>query len=159
LVLITSEEKIMKKVVVYDSQFGNTKTVALAIANSLSIKAVSVTDINVSGIKDLDLLVIGSPTNGGRATEAIQKFISNLPDNEMKNIKVAVFDTRFLESDLKFALKLLIKTIGYAAPKMADMLRKKGATLIRPPEGFIVKGKEGPLADGEIERAKKWLKT
>jgi len=27
-----------------------------------------------------------------------------------------------------------------------------------PPEGFIVKGTEGPLEEGELERAAKWSK-
>jgi hypothetical protein len=41
---------------------------------------------------------------------------------------------------------------------MAEVLKSKGVKLIVPPEGFIVKEKEGPLAPGELERARKWLK-
>jgi hypothetical protein len=29
---------------------------------------------------------------------------------------------------------------------------------VAPPEGFIVKGREGPLKDGELERAAGWAK-
>jgi hypothetical protein len=28
--------------------------------------------------------------------------------------------------------------------------------VVKPPEGFIVKGTEGPLEAGELERAKEW---
>jgi len=33
-----------------------------------------------------------------------------------------------------------------------------GATIIAPPEGFIVTGTEGPLRDGELPRAVEWAK-
>jgi flavodoxin I len=47
---------------------------------------------------------------------------------------------------------------SYAAGKIADSLKKKGATLMASPEGFFVKGKEGPLKEGELERAAGWAK-
>ncbi len=148
----------MNKLVIYDSQYGNTEIIAQAIAKSISGKAFRVTDINASELGNVDMLVVGSPTQGGRATAAVQKFLNGIPTKALTNVKVAVFDTRFLEKDLNFALKLLVRTIGYAAPKMAKVLTGKGIKLVVPPEGFIVKGKEGPLAFGELERARKWLK-
>lgn len=42
---------------------------------------------------------------------------------------------------------------------MADALAKKGCSPKLPPEGFIVKGRDGPLAEGELERAAAWGKT
>jgi len=47
---------------------------------------------------------------------------------------------------------------GYAAGKIADSLKRKGATLVASPEAFFVKGKEGSLKDGELERAASWAK-
>jgi hypothetical protein len=35
---------------------------------------------------------------------------------------------------------------------------KKGGELIAPPEGFFVQGTEGPLKEGELERASDWAK-
>jgi len=35
---------------------------------------------------------------------------------------------------------------------------KKGGRLVAEPEGFIVENKEGPLKQGELERANKWAK-
>lgn len=147
----------MKKLVLYDSLYGNTEKIAQEIAKGISTKVIKVTDSTHADINQSDIIIIGSPTQGGRATETIQKFISNLSSNDIKGKRIAVFDTRLLESDLNFALKLLVKTIGYAAPKMAKMLTDKGGTLIAPPEGFIVKGKDGPLKDGELKRAKNWI--
>lgn len=148
----------MSNLVVYDSQYGNTKKVARAIGKSISARVVKAADINISELENIDILVVGSPTQGGRPTPAIQKFFNNIPVKVLAGLRVAVFDTRFLEKDLNFALKLLVKTIGYAAPKMAKTLTEKGGKLIAPPEGFIVKDKEGPLAPGELGRAQNWLK-
>jgi flavodoxin len=149
----------MKRLVIYDSQYGNTEKVAQEIAKSLSAKAVPFSDVKSSDMNGLDLLVVGSPTQGGRATPALNQFLIDLPSKSLINVKVAVFDTRFQEKDLNFALKLLVRTIDYAAPKMAKILLSKGGNLIVPPEGFIVKGKRGPLKLGEIERASTWLEN
>jgi flavodoxin I len=47
---------------------------------------------------------------------------------------------------------------AYAAKHIADRLKKKGSQLIVPPEGFFVEGMEGPLVQGELERAADWAK-
>lgn len=149
----------MNNLVIYDSIYGNTKLIAEAIVKSISANIININDLKNSDLDNLDLLVIGSPTLGGQATQKIQQFAKDLPKEFFKNTKVAIFDTRFLEKDLNFALKLLVKTIGYAAPKIAKVLSNKSAKIIVSPEGFIVKGKEGPLAPGELDRAKDWLKN
>jgi len=43
-----------------------------------------------------------------------------------------------------------------AAKKLTQKLRKLGGKRIVPPETFHVVEREGPLYDGEIERAKEW---
>ena len=45
---------------------------------------------------------------------------------------------------------------GFAAPRIANSLEKKGVTLLVPPAGFVVKGIKGPLREGELERAAGW---
>ncbi len=147
-----------KRIVLYDSLYGNTEKVALAVAKSISGKAVSIENIKLKDLDNIDLLVVGSPTQGGMATKALLKFLNDIPREKLSNLKTAVFDTRLSEKEVNFALKLLIKTIGYAAPKMEKILTTKGAKIIAPSEGFFVKDKEGPLADKELQRAQKWLK-
>jgi len=149
----------MTKLVIYDSVYGNTKLIAQNIAKNISAKVININDLKNSDLDNLNLLVVGTPTYGGQATPKIQQLVKNLSKDLLNNTKVAVFDTRLLEKDLNFALKMLIKTIGYAAPKIANLLSDKGAKIIVSPEGFIVKGKEGPLAPGELDRAKDWLKN
>lgn len=148
----------MKSLVIYDSQFGNTEKIAQAVAKSISSKAVRVSGVNDSDLDDLDMLIVGSPTQGGRATTLLRQFLYQIPAGKLTDVKVATFDTRFSEKNVNFALRLLIKTIDYAAPKMAKLLESKGGKLIVKPEGFFVNNKEGPLAPGELKRVTRWIK-
>lgn len=97
-----------------------------------------------------DLLIVGSPTHGGRPTPAIQDFLNRVSASAIKDIDVAAFDTRFSTR--------LVRIFGYAAGKIAGSLKTKGGTLFLSPEGFFVKGKEGPLKEGELERAAGWAR-
>ncbi|MFA6588456.1 MAG: flavodoxin family protein [Patescibacteria group bacterium] len=150
----------MKTLIIYDSQFGNTEKIAQAIGSAFGDEArvVRPTEVKLDELKNVNLLIVGSPTQGGRPTPALQKFLDDIPSDGLKGIKVATFDTRFLLKDQNFALRMLMKTIGYAADKIIKILVAKGGQQVMPPEGFIVKGKEGPLAEGEMERADEWTK-
>jgi len=144
----------MKVLVVYDSVYGNTEKIAGAIARALAssgeVKVLRASEVNQSDLKPVDLLVVGSPTQGGRQTPAIKEFLGKIPANALKNVAVASFDTRLRTR--------LVGVFGYAAGRIAEILRDKGAQLAKPPEGFIVSGREGPLKDGELERAAVWAK-
>lgn len=148
----------MKATIVYDTAYGNTGRVALAIAQALRndyrVELLGVEKASGLTLDDIDLLVVGSPTQGGRPTIAIQKFLGSLP--RLHHISVAVFDTRFGNKGHSITLKLLMRAVGHAAEKMAAALRVKGASLVSPPMGFIVEDKEGPLARGELQRAAAW---
>ena len=50
-----------------------------------------------------------------------------------------------------------MKLFGYAAEPISKKLRNKGAEIVIPPEGFCVNDTEGPLKEGELERAKSWI--
>ena len=148
---------IMSNIVIYDSEYGNTEKIAQAIAKSIpSVKLFRVNEVNIKDLKGIDLLVVGSPTQAGRATEDLQEFLESIPKGTLTDVKVAAFDTRFSEKDSNFVLRLIIKTFDYAASKIAKTLESAGGKPVLQPEGFIVMGKEGPLAEGELERAKLW---
>ncbi|HAU98817.1 MAG: Flavodoxin/nitric oxide synthase [Microgenomates group bacterium GW2011_GWF2_45_18] len=157
----------MNILIVYDSLYGNTKKIALEMLDALlqqkesfgqkmKVEAMYVQDVTQEHLLEADLLIVGSPTHGGRAKPSMQMFLDAIPLGALTHKKVAVFDTRFLEREQNFALRALLKTIGYAAPKIADVLQKKGGEIVLPPEGFIVKGKTGPISNGELERAREW---
>lgn len=144
----------MNALIVYDSVYGNTEKIARAIAAALTpsgeVKVLRPGELNPSELQAVDLLIVGSPTQGGRPTPAIQDFLNKVSEPAIKGINVAAFDTRFSTK--------LVGIFGYAAGKIAESLKRKGGTLILPPEPFFVKGKEGPLKEGELERATGWAK-
>ena len=152
----------MKTLIVYDSVFGNTEKIALAISQSIGsedVKVLRVGDVKTEQLMGLDLLIVGSPTRAFNPTKEITVFLNNIPSNSLQGIKVLSFDTRIATADKKSRiLNGLVKVFGYAAQPIADKLVKKGGNLAIPPEGFFVKDSEGPLKDGELERATDWVR-
>ncbi|MEW6515341.1 MAG: flavodoxin [candidate division FCPU426 bacterium] len=152
----------MKTLVVYDSFFGNTEQIARAVGRGLGVPASGVLrpkDAGPEQMAGLELLIVGSPTRGFRPTEAVAKWIGNLPGNSLQNVRVAGFDTRIALEDIKAsALRLLVKIGGYAAKHIVSALKKKGGKVIAEPEGFFVADEKGPLKAGETERAAEWAK-
>ncbi len=151
----------MNALIVYDSVFGNTEKIARAIGAALgaqgNAETLPVGQVTAEKMRGLDLLVVGSPTRGLRPTEAISKLLNALPQAHLAGIQVAAFDTRLaLDKIDSTFVRLLVSKGGYAASTIAKVLKKKGGTLLAPPEGFLVVGEQGPLVDGEIERAAQW---
>jgi flavodoxin len=140
----------MKTLVVYDSLYGNTEKIAQAIGAALTgeVKVSRVGEVDPSGLSSFDLLIIGSPTHGGQSSPPMREFLDKVQPRGLEDVKVATFDTRH-------SSKLTV-IFGYAAGRIAGSLKKKGATLIVSPEGFLVTGTEGPLKEGELERAAAW---
>jgi flavodoxin I len=144
----------MKILIIYDSAYGNTEKVAKAIAEELTpgndVAVTKPKGIDEIETDNLNLLIIGSPTQAGRPLPSIQALVNALPADSLKNTKVAVFDTR--------VEMLIAKVFGYAADKIAKALKPSKGKMISPPAGFIVNDKEGPLKQGELDRAKYWAK-
>lgn len=136
----------MKTLVIYDSNFGNTEQIARSIAGALNAEAKHIASVVPGDLQGLELLVAGSPINAWNATPAMNAFIRNMPS--LSGVHVAAFDTR-----------IRVFYSGNAARKIANRLVRKGGTCIAEPQGFYVNGKEGPLADGETERAKAWVNS
>ena len=142
----------MKALIVYDSAYGNTEQIARAIGGAISgdVKVIRAGDASPSDLEAIDLLIIGVPTQGGRATPPIRDFLKKITKPALKGINVAAFDTRITTK--------WVGIFGYAAGRIARSLQKMGGNLVVNPEGFFVKGTEGPLKEGELERAAIWVK-
>jgi flavodoxin len=156
----------MRATVVCESAFGNTRKIAEAIAEALDAELLSVDDA-LPDLDALDLLVVGAPTHvhglpskqsrqaavdqGGTGvdpTSGIRDWLAELPRDNGR--LVATFDTR---------LENPIWLTGSAAKGIAKRLRRKGFEQAAEPESFYVLGTEGPLKDGELERAAEWAET
>ncbi len=143
----------MKNLIFYDSVHGNTEKIARAIAGALTgeVEVLCVGEVGTSELSAFDLLIVGSPTHGGRPTQAVQDFLNQVPASVLKGANVASFDTRIPAG--------WVKIFGFAAKRISNRLKRRGGNLVVPPEGFYVEGTEGPLREGEEERAAGWVKS
>ena len=141
----------MKGLVVYDSRFGNTEKVAHAVAAALgpreSVRAEKVDAVAADDLKDLDVVVVGSPVHAWHPTKEMRVFLDGLQPNALSGVRAAAFDTRFRG-----------RLAGSAAGNIEKKLRKQNCTIVAPSTSFLVLGGEGPLAEGELERAAIWAK-
>jgi hypothetical protein len=164
----------MRAVVVYESIYGNTRAVADAIAEGLaplgSVEVRSVYDGDDSDADAADLLVVGGPTHmHGMTSSFSRKAAVQAGEDDGAEIvpgardgrglrqwlaarsgggrKAAAFDTRI---DRSPALT------GAASRSIARRLHGAGFELVADRESFFVEDSEGPLADGELERARDW---
>ncbi len=140
----------MKTLVVYDSVHGNTEQIARAIGETLGGEAevLRAEAVDPSQLKTVDLLFVGAPTHGGRPSPAMQSFLEKVQGSALQGIDVVAFDTRLS--------KRWVRIFGFAAGRIGSALEEKGGALVASPEGFFVKGTEGPLKEGELERAARW---
>ena len=154
----------MKALVAYDSAYGNTEQIARAIGEALgtqgSVEVVRVGNVKPEQLAGLKLLLVGSPTQKFSPTGATNRFLKSIPRNSLQGVRVAAFDTRFQPSEIERIriLAFFVRIFGYAAEPIADRLVKKGGTQAVAPEGFYVSGTEGPLVEGELERAADWAR-
>ena len=151
----------MKSLIVFDSVFGNTERVARHLGTILAetgeLTVVKIPDYSPDMLPGTELLLLGSPTRAFKPTPAMTALIRSFPASTLKGLKIGVFDTRITLEDIpvKF-IRFFQKRSGGAAGVMARLFARKGITLVSEPEGFCVLESEGPLKDGELDRAAAW---
>jgi flavodoxin len=154
----------MKALVVYDSAFGNTQKVAEAIGAALSSAEVRHVDqVKPENLHGLECLIVGSPTQKMNFTDGMRNFLDRIPPTGLVGIRVAAFDTRISNEDMRASVqspvtRFMVKAFlhRFAARPIAGALKKKGGIEVIDPEGFFVSDTKGPLKEGELERATVW---
>jgi len=141
----------MKALVVYDSTYGHTEKIAQAIGEATGGEVLWAGEVDPEDLKGFDLLIVTSPTHGGRPTPEIHGLLGVSPT--LEGVMVAAFDTRTV------SIWNRIFRFGYAAPRIAQSLEANGGNLLAPPQGFVVLGIHGPLKDGELGRAADWAQA
>ncbi|WP_406045171.1 flavodoxin domain-containing protein [Micromonospora sp. NBC_00898] len=160
----------MRALVVYESMYGNTKEVAEAVAGGLAELGDTVV-MEVGDAPDdldpgLDLLVVGGPTHahGMSRPQSRQSAADEVPAGVVPSrtglrewlgalgrsrpgLSAAAFDTRFDKPRW---------LTGSAAVGAARLLGHHHCVLVVPPESFYVEHAAGPLAHGELDRARRW---
>ena len=136
----------MKGMVIYHSKYGNCKQVAGAIFEALKASGVDVSLSDVVSLtalpKDLDFVVVGSPTRAGHASGPIKKFFKGVSGPPLK---FAAFGTGLAKG--------VAKGDDIAAEGISKILKEKSFIEVVPPLRAAVNGWKGPLADGELEKA------
>ena len=99
----------MNVLVVYYSEFGNTKQVADAIAQTCratgSVREISADKLEASDVNNVDLLVFGTPTHMANLPKALSLVLEDLPKGILKGVRVAAFDTSF---NMNIAFSMLL---------------------------------------------------
>jgi flavodoxin len=144
----------MNTLVLYESQFGNTQKLAELIGKELEahgpVRVTHIVNYQPASLIDVELLVIGAPTQAHGMTAQMKSFVGKL-ESRPAGIPVAVFDTRVRGPMLLW---------GSAARAMAPKLNQAGFKVIGQPENFTVSFTRPPeLEGGEEERAKAWAAT
>jgi len=150
----------MKIMVIYDSVYGNTEKVARAISEVLSggeeVELVPAADVEVSDLTRMNLVVIGAPTHGGRPSEDVKELLDEIPIDGLEGVRVAAFDTRTDVSGKNIFIRAIAGILSYAGGRIEKTLVRKGGNVVADAEGFLVNDREGPLIDGELDRARNW---
>jgi len=171
----------MRVAVVFESLFGNTHEVAQAIARGVSdarpdaqVDVLKVGEADARLVAAADLLIVGGPTHirgmttglsrkmGVSAEEkkepgerhelepgaegpGVRDWFRGLPKTPDRR-PAAAFDTR-----------IGARMAGGAAHGIARRLQHHGYEVIAEPEGFLIQDDgEGPLKEGEQDRARGW---
>lgn len=163
----------MKAAVVDESMYGNTHSIAQAIAEGLGpaqTEVVSTKDVGRIDLNDLDLLVVGGPTHahgmtrpqthqaavrdarGGdkgltidpsAAGPGLREWLESLTS---VSGRAAGFDTRVDAPEL---------LTGHAAKGIGKKLKQHGFELAAETESFLVDG-DSRLRQGQLDRARRW---
>lgn len=157
----------MRVIVVFESLWGNTGRVARAIADGLEhhTPAELVTaEAAPTQLEPYDLVVVGGPTHAfsmsrpstresavqtksapAVVTRGIREWLEEV-NPVFYPILAATFDTKVAAPRLP----------GSAAKAARSELRALGFDVSAPSQTFRVHGYEGPLVEGELERAEQW---
>jgi hypothetical protein len=168
-----NDERNVKALVVYESFFGNTESIAQAIARGLRLENAAAAAVDVGEAGDVDvhdyaLLVVGGPTHafalsrprtredaaarGGASrysAHGLREWLADIPICDETHL-AATFDTRVSK----------VRHLPMSAARSAaHLLRQRRFTLVDRPAGFVVEDVEGPLEPREMERAVAWGRT
>jgi menaquinone-dependent protoporphyrinogen IX oxidase len=146
----------MKGLVVYDTSYGNTKTIAETIRETLKecgieVDLLKVKDVRKLSGKDYDFLVLGSPTRFGTMSFAIRFFLGKVKSEEWMNKPFTAFDTENPENIERTRIE---NKEWSAGEKISKKLRDKKMNQLLPVLKAVVLGQKGPLKEGEINRTK-----
>jgi len=150
--------RTLKALIVYHSQFGNTRRLAESMAETMrqraEVRLVSIDALDAAEVETADLVVTGSPTHAFAVPQAVRDFLEALPAGILAGMSVAAFDTTVKVWPLRHLR---------ASPRLLRHLRRLGGKPIAPPQTFFVQtrnpqksGQIDLLLDDQLGRARQW---
>lgn len=161
----------LRSLLVYESMFGCTESIAQAVAAGLAEGGADVCleEVRHAGaVRDheFDLLVVGAPTHAfslsrpstrrdavqqgapaDRAESGLREWLAGIGPEEGRGRPAAAFDTRVTK----------VRHLPKAASTRANhLLTRRGFDSIARPAPFLVQDLKGPVLPGELERAHRW---
>jgi Flavodoxin domain len=168
---------LMRVVIVYESMFGTTRSIADEIGKVAAswgeAAVVPVAEATSNVLENADLVIVGGPTHvhglswpttRSEAEAESEKYDALVldPDAEgpglrdwfhqvgdVDNVLAAAFDTRLNKPEV---------VTGRASKGIDRRLRHHGYRTVVEPESFLV-DKENHLVDGEADRARAWAQS
>lgn len=158
-----------RALVIFESMFGNTRTIAEAVGEGLSSRfATELAEVSVAPTRipeDVTLVVVGGPTHAfGLTRPRTREDAAGQTDQPLvspagglrewletveplpSRCAAAAFDTRIEKP----------RVPGSAARGAEKRLRRLGFRIVAPAESFYVTDTKGPLVPGEVERGRRW---
>ena len=164
----------MRALVIYESMFGNTETIAREVASGLEsagaeVTVAPVTQADPDTLADYDVVVAGAPTHAfslprpatradavrqgadpAHAGPGLREWLDRLEPSIGARPTFAVFDTRMGSSSTAR------RVTGSASKRAVRTLLRRHRALADHPTSFYVGGTAGPLLPGEDARARAW---
>jgi flavodoxin len=166
---------VTRALVVYESVFGDARTIAQAIAAgmsaSLPAEAVAATEAPDEIGSDVAMLVVGGPNHAlgmprpSTREGAVKQYGADIADigaglhEWLDGMRVTTSGVVAAAFDTRGSGHPLLTKMDHAARTEEKLLGKLGATVIAPAEHFFVADTKGPLVDGEEDRARTWGRT
>jgi Flavodoxin len=156
----------MKVIVVYESHWGNTAAVAKAIADGFGPEAQALTtdEASPTTVAEADLIIAGAPVMAFNLPS--DKMLATLAGDSAKTPSPPDLSHVSMRSWLErlpaghgrsaqFETALRWSP-GGATAAIAHRLEQAGFKRLAKSRRFVVKGSDGPLREGELERAQQW---
>lgn len=140
--------------VVIATPCGVTDTVARAVARAVDWSyehyARPANEVDPSEIRTPSVVFLGGPTHRREMGESLRRFVDHMPDRLISQSLFAAFDTRFHDSPI---------VTGSSARHIQRAIEGRGGRNLVPGESFFTLRRDGPLREGEVERARVWASS
>jgi menaquinone-dependent protoporphyrinogen IX oxidase len=154
------EEEVIRSVIVYESHFGNTKTIAEAIAAELEAAG---HEVELRNVRDrhpespcADIIFLGSPVRMGSVSGRVKRFLGKLDVDAWKGKPIVVFTTtlKLPENATDAQRQSQEKYDRSAGRKLGELAKSAGLDAVEKLLWVEVTGLKGPLVETGIESAR-----